>query len=85
MLVCRAVVNALSGAVHHRNHVRRVFGDQLKELVALGQPAPDALQLQMLIEGVNVEQQHHAGQSANPFLEVGPIRTFGLRVQLEVG
>ena len=80
VLVCRAVVNALSGAVHHRNHVRRVLGDQLKQLVALGHTAPHALQLQMLVESVNVKQQDHAGQSADPFLEVSPVRTFCLRV-----
>src|SRR5579862_481598 len=54
-LIGRTVIEALSAAVYHRNHVLCIFRDELKDLFALGQPAADLLQLQMLVDGVDVE------------------------------
>jgi len=41
--------------VYHRNHVRGIFCNQLKELFALGKLAADSLQLPLLVHGVDVE------------------------------
>src|SRR5689334_20552828 len=45
LLIGRTVIEALSAAVYHRDHVRGIFRDELKDLFALGQLAADFLQL----------------------------------------
>ena len=85
MLIGRTVVDSLTRAVDHCNHVSRIFGDELKELVALRQLPPGSLQLQVLIQRVNVEQQNDASQSADPFFEISPVTALGLGMQLEEG
>src|SRR5712672_2322172 len=54
-LIRRAVIEALSVAIDHGNHVRGIFRNQLKELFALGQLAADPLQMPLLEEGLDVE------------------------------
>src|SRR5436853_7416309 len=85
VLISWTVVDSLASAIHDSDHVGGIFGDELKELVPVRQLSPDSLQLQVLIKGVDVEQQYDACKSPNPFPEVGPVTTLGLRVQLEEG
>src|SRR5229473_7169765 len=54
-LICGTVIEALSLAVDHGNHVRGIFRNQLKKVFALGQLATDSLQLSLLVDGVDVE------------------------------
>src|SRR4029077_13597915 len=54
-LICRTVIEALPLAVDHGNHVRGIFRNQLKELLALRQLAADSLQLPLLVDGVDIE------------------------------
>src|SRR5712671_6959150 len=54
-LIRRAVIEALSVAIDHGDHVRGIFRNQLKELFALGQLAADPLQLPLLVDGIDVE------------------------------
>src|ERR1700693_5511411 len=56
--------------VDHSDHVGCVFSDEMEKLFPLKEPAPDALQLQMLIDGVNVEQQDKSSQPSYPLLQV---------------
>ncbi len=83
LLVRGTVVEPAAFAVHQRNHVRRVFADELKKLVTLRQLPADALQLKMLIDRVQVEQQHQTGQPAHPLAQVEPI--VGVRLQVKPG
>ena len=50
-----AAVETLSIAVDHRNHIRGIFRDQLKDLFALRQLPADPLQLQMLVYRVDIK------------------------------
>src|SRR5437762_3876117 len=68
-------------AVDHRNHVGGVLGDEFKKLVPLRQFPPNSLQLQMLINGVDVEQEYEAGQRAHPLLEIKPVSAIRSRVR----
>src|SRR2546426_12257009 len=70
-------------AVDHRNHVGGILGDECKKLVTLRQLPPNSLQLQMLINGVDVEQQYEAGQRAHPLLEIKPVSA--IRSQVRAG
>jgi hypothetical protein len=41
----------------------------MEEALALNEPAADALQLQMLIDRVDVEEQYQRSQPSDPFLQ----------------
>ena len=65
-------------AVDQRDHVGGILTDELKKLISLGQLAANAVELQMLIDGVKVEEQYQSGQPAHPFPEIKPVRNVRL-------
>ena len=70
LLVGGAVVKAMTILVDNGNHVCGVFTDELKEAVVLRQLAADALQLQVLIDRIDVEEEDQGGKPANPLFQV---------------
>src|SRR6185437_3708013 len=73
LLISGAVVETAAVAVHQGDHVSGVLADQSKQLIVLGQLTPDAVQLEVLVNGINVEQEHQCGQAPHPFLQIAPI------------
>jgi len=69
-LIGGTVVEAMSVSVDYRDHIRGIFADELKKLITLGQLATNTLELQVLIDGVDVEQQYQRSQPSNPLLQV---------------
>ena len=61
--------------IDDRDHVGCILGDDFKKLIALDQFATDSLELELLIERVDVKQEHKACQPADPLLEIKPLRT----------
>jgi hypothetical protein len=57
-LIGRTVVETASHRVYDSYHVRRVFAYQLEKFTVFGELAPHALELQVLIESIDVKQQH---------------------------
>src|ERR1039458_2177300 len=74
-LVCGTVVEPIPSAIDDRNHVGCVLGDDFKKLIAFGQFTTDPLELDLLIERVDVKQEHKACQPAYPLLEIKPLGT----------
>ena len=72
-MVRRAVVDSIPSTIDDRNHVGCVLGDDFKKLIAFGQFAPNALELELLINRIRVEEKHKACQAANPLLEIKPL------------
>src|SRR5208282_2681 len=70
LLVRGTVIKTVSVLVDHCNHIRGVFADELKELVAFCQLAAYALELEVLIDGVDIEEQYEGGKAANPLPQV---------------
>src|ERR1700733_4385693 len=63
--VGRTVVDALSVRCDHGNHVRRIFGDEAKELFAFNKPDAKAVNLKLLVEDVDDEKQNHPDERAS--------------------
>jgi hypothetical protein len=55
LFVGGAVVDTLPVLVDHGDHVRGIFCDELKQLLALRHTAPHTLQLQMLIDRIDIK------------------------------
>ena len=51
-----AVVQPATIAIDERDHIGGVFADELKKLISLSQLAPNAVELQVLIDRVKVEK-----------------------------
>ena len=56
--VGRAVVDPLPVRIDHGDHVGGVFADCAKQVIARHQLPPDAMDLELLVNGVDVKQQH---------------------------
>src|SRR5216684_4465155 len=67
--------------VDHGDHVSRVFSDEMEKAFPLYESAPDALQLKMLINGVDVEQQNKRRQPPHPLLQISGIDIFTARMK----
>ena len=78
LLIGRAVVQPTAIAVDERDHVGGIFTDELKKLIALCQLASNAVELQVLIDRVNIEEQNQCCQPTYPFPEIEPVRSVGL-------
>jgi len=59
--------------VNDRDHIRSIFGDDFKKLIALVQLAPDSLELDLLVNRVDVKQEDKACQPAYPLFEIKPL------------
>src|SRR6266702_5462914 len=69
--------------VDHGDHVGCVFSDEMEKPFPFNESAPDALQLKMLIDGVDVEQQNKRRQPPHPLLQIPRIDV--VTGQVEVG
>jgi hypothetical protein len=56
LLIGGAVVQPATIAIDERDHIGGVFADELKKLISLSQLAPNAVELQVLIDRVKVEK-----------------------------
>jgi hypothetical protein len=63
-----AVVDAPAFHVDDGNKVCSIFTDQSEQFLAFKQLTADAMNLQLLVDAVEVEQQHQAGESPDGFL-----------------
>src|SRR5579863_4106238 len=84
-LIGRTVIEPTARAIDHRDHVRCILTDELKQLVTLSKLAPDSLELQVLVHRIDVEQQNEGRQPANPFPEISPVGSRGFGVLAEEG
>ena len=76
-----AVVQPAAIAVDERDHIGGIFTDELKKLIALGQLASNAVELQVLIDRVKVEKQDQCCQPTYPFPKIKPVRSVGLPIK----
>ena len=51
--------------VHHSDHICGVFANQVKKLFALDKLPADAVNQQVLIDGVKVEEEHESHQASD--------------------
>src|SRR5690348_13832269 len=73
LLIRGAVIKAPPVAINQGDHIGGILANQAKKLVMLGQLPPDAVQLQVLIDSVDVKQKHEGSQTPHPFLQISPI------------
>src|SRR5205807_652194 len=69
----KSVVQPISRAIHYRNQICGVFGDELEEFVTIGELSTHALQLHVLVDRINIEDEDERSQPAHPILEISPI------------
>ena len=81
-LVRHAVVDSAPFHVHHRDHVRSVVADQPEQFFTLKQLAANPVNLQLLVNGVNIEKQHHRDQSSDRNRKRYPRNAFGMFAKL---
>ena len=55
LFIGRTVVEAVAITVDERDHIGRVFADQLKQLIPLSQLASNAVKLHVLVDGIEIE------------------------------
>ncbi len=64
-LIRDAVEDPAPFQINDRNHVRRIFADQMKELFSFDQLAANPVDLQMLIDGVEIEQENEGHKTSH--------------------
>ena len=64
-LIRKAVENPAAFQIHDGNHVRRILADQVEELLSFDQLPANAMDLQVLIDGVEIEQENEGGQTTH--------------------
>ena len=64
-MVRQAVENALTIHVDDRNHVGRIFRDQPEQFFSFDKSAAHAVNLELLIQRINVEDQHQPNETPN--------------------
>src|ERR1700687_6347145 len=64
-LIRDTVENPAPFQIDYRNHVRRIFADQMKELFSFDQLAANPVNLQMLIDGVEIEQENEGHETSH--------------------
>ena len=68
--VGRAVVEPAPGRIHDGDHVGGVLADQAEKLFAFHQLMSNPIDLDLLIDRVDVEEQHQADEAANSQAQV---------------
>jgi hypothetical protein len=86
-LVGKAVVNALAVHVHDGDHVGRVVADQVEEFFPFEQLAAYAMDQEILINSVEIEEENEADESSHGLGQniLGVIVLMKVRVRKEKG
>lgn len=66
-MIGEAVIEPATLDIDHRNHIRRIFVDQMKQLFPFDQLPSYPVNLHLLIDGVDIEKKNESHQPANYF------------------